>query len=191
MATFHWHYPTQMHACPDVAAMPMMAGRTGGERMTGMRKALAWLGGTVGGFCAAFLIYVVLGGLLALAFGGPSLTHSDSASLNAISYVTLRMPFSFCAQAGEWLYYVLRAADVYSPWTDVFLVADPAVYAFGRFLALPLSFIGFLAWRSRSPRVAWLLGIGFVGLSALIGSVFAVTLDDTGYCPPPLVSCRF
>lgn len=142
-----------------------------------LRRWLVRLGNTVGGFGEVFLIYVVAGGAAAIPFGNS--LYSDSPVFNAVHYVLVYLPMIFLAQVGWWLHSATVAVGFAPPWADLFFSVDPVTFAVGPFVAPLLGLIGFLSWHRRSRLTAWLLGVGFVALSWMIGSTISVFPWDT------------
>jgi hypothetical protein len=157
-----------------------------------MRKVLTLLGDVVGGFGAGFLVYLVLGGGLGLMLATTNLNERrpcwpartftftsvecESAEAQALWWGVVGAPG---AGLTSWAHALRLAFDPIEPEENllggvvrgttpvridsqvVFYVDTIALYA-SPVLVLLLSFVGFLAWHTRSALVAWALAFALV-----------------------------
>ena len=153
-----------------------------------MQRALAWLKDVAGAFCAAALIYVVVGGLAALILVTPNTNQPDcwphytifwievacnDQWLNVVWYATIGLPTVLISLPAIALRLLIETVDsssvahmsilaaIANRW---FVIAATAIVAF-------ISWVGFEHWRLRSPLLAWGLLAGLVS-HVLFGATF-------------------
>lgn len=157
-----------MRTCPDMAAMPMMLDEPTGTSMTGMRKALVWLGDTVSGFGAAFLVYVVLGSLLGRALAVPYEAHQgcwptmlstvavycEDALAGAFWFGTIQLPSMFAFEPVRAYWALTGSKDA---------LIDDGGLGIRTSIVVMLVVVGFFAWRTRSAFVGWALALALIG----------------------------
>lgn len=151
-----------------------------------MRKALVWAGDAVGGFGAAFLVYVVIGVLAGLALARPYTYPSprdcwpadrffiaadcENAFAGALWYGAVELPLALVASPAIALYLLTTPPIENLDAHGSYAVVDTAAVAVGTCVVMLLSLIGFLAWHTRSAIVAWLLVVALAGEIAVVGN---------------------
>ena len=144
-----------------------------------MQRALAWLREVAGTFCAAVLVYAVIGGLATLILATPNTNRADcwphftifwidvwcgDPWLNVFWYATIGLPTSLVSLPAIAIRLLIEAVDPSSVAYTSMLAAyiDRPFSIAAAALVVLMSWAGFEHWRARSPIVAWALLAGFV-----------------------------
>lgn len=145
------------------------------------RMALARLGGVGAGFCAAFLAFVVVGGLTAIVIAEPynedkrcwpyyivfGLVRSECEDrlAQALWYGTVEMARFFVVVPSLAVVFFKTALESgRAHW-----LAEALVWSLWSVPVALMVWVGFRHWRGRFPVVAWLLLVAFIGQVAFVG----------------------
>jgi hypothetical protein len=145
-----------------------------------IEKIIQYLAGVVGGFSAAFLMYVAIGSLLGLVLSKPvsfgnlqkcwplsdpnfytfSEDGCESILSKSLLHWAVHMPRHFISAPAIALYGLKSPHEEYEQRTEeigvTYVMSYSWIYTNASVLVL-LGLIGFLAWQQQSPLVAWSL----------------------------------